>query len=194
MGRGVLLLGLAVIIGVVLLNATQAAPPGANLTSKRSSSHGSVTTTTAVTTTTLALRAPKDVKVVVANASGIKGAAGKVSDLLKPPGYNVLSPTNASPNSKESSVYFAATFEREAAGVAQLLQLPSTTLKAMPTPAPIADLRGAQVLVIVGTDMANRVVGPVATTTTTRAGATTTTTARATTTTTAAATTTTKKP
>ena len=202
-GRGLLLLALAVIIGIVLLNATQSEPPGTTISSNSirpaTGRSGATTTTTVnVTTTTVALRAPRDVKVVVANASGTKGAASKVGELLKPPGYNVLAPTNATPNVKDSAIYFEKGFDREAAGVAQVLQLPASALKPMPTPPPIpvADLKGANVLVIVGSDLSTRVVGVTATTTTAKPATASSTTVKAVTTSTAppATTTTTKKP
>ena len=205
MGRGVIVIAGAVLLGIVLLNATDDEPPGSALRATGSSSDGgsvSVTTSSTVApTTTVALRAPKDVKVVVANASGTKGVAARVSDLLKPPGYNVLSPTNA-PDAKDSSVLAVAGYEREAAAIATALQLPSTVVKPLPAPAPIPDLRGANVLVIVGSDLLAKLpAAPTTTSTTAKAGttgsstaSTTSTTARATGATTTAPPATTKKP
>ena len=205
--RGLALLALALLIGIVLLNATDADPPGTTVSADGDSDvasgdggesdaagQGTATTTTAPTTTVPA-RAPRDVKVIVANASEVKGAAGNAKKVLDPIGFNVLSPANAAAVA-ESSVFFAAGYERDAAAIATALQLPGTTVKALPTPAPF-DIKGANVAVVLGADHASKyaaapAAGAGATTTTAAgaagAGATTTTAAGA------AATTTTKKP
>ena len=209
--RGMLLLAVAVLIGVVLLNATDNEPPGTDVRAGASTDDGDnrdddeeaggSTTTVGPTTTTAALRPPGEVKVVVANASGVDGAAKKVSDELKTKSYNVLAPTNSPAKVEATVVYGIAGYERDAQGVAVALGLPPAQAKPMPAPTPITDLRTAQVLVMVGPELANRLGAAAATTTTAAAGApATTTTARAgataSTTTTAApaATTTTKKP
>jgi hypothetical protein len=217
--RGLALLALALIIGVVLLNATDADPPGTTVSSKGATStnddgdggEGAAATTTSTVppTTTLPAHAPKDVKTIVANASAVKGAAAGGRNALLAAQYNVLAPANSAAVA-ESSVYFTPGYDRDAAAIAAVLQLPGTTVKPMPAPAPF-DTKGANVAVVLGADAAPRfgtagattttaAAAAGATTTTARpaAGATTTTTARpaagATTTTTAAATTTTKKP
>jgi hypothetical protein len=203
MGRGVVLLAVALLLGIVLLNATDEQPPGANVAAGPASSGGSATgnkptTTTAAPTTTLPAKQPKDVKAIVANASDTKGAASRASDQLKAAGYNVLAPANSTPRG-DSAVYYAPGFDREAAAVATALGFPATAVKPLPTPSPVPDLKTANVLVVLGSDHAGRFGTPAgATTTTARAGgAATTTTARAggTTTTTAkpAATTSTTK-
>ena len=210
--RGMLLLAVAVLIGVVLLNATDNDPPGTEVRAGAATENddnedgeeasGGPTTTVGPTTTTAALRPPGEVKVVVANASGVDGVARKASDELKTKSYNVLSPTNSTAKVEATVVYGIAGYERDAQGVAVALGLPPAQAKPMPTPAPIADLRTAQVLVMVGPELATRLGGAAATTTTAApaAGATTTTAKAATTASTPAttaapaATTTTKKP
>ena len=187
MGRGILLLAVALLIGVVLLNATDDDPPGSTLSSGRTAGSGddgggegrrgsSATTTTLVaTTTTAATRAPRDVKVIVANASDVKGAAGRATDVLKAAGYNALAPTN-SPAVPASAVYFTGGYDREAAVVASALQLPGPSVRALPAPSPVADLKTANVLVILGGDAAPRFAGTTAGSTTTSAPAASTTT------------------
>lgn len=175
MGRGVLLLALALVIGVVLLNATDEEPPGTTVSSssrqqgESAGGDGATTTTAAPTTTVAPLRAPKDVKVIVANASEVKGAAGRASEVLKTAGYNALAPTNATAT-PASAVYFTGGFDREAAALASALQLPGTAVKALPSPSPVPDLKTANVLVVLGADAASRFAA-----TGTTAGATTTT-------------------
>ena len=197
--RGLALLALALLIGIVLLNATDADPPGTTVSASGDSDSGTagsgdgegagqVATTTTAPTTTVPARAPKDVKVIVANASEVKGAAGNAKKALDPVGFNVLAPANAAPVA-ESSVYFTAGYDRDAAGIAAALGLPGTTVKAIPTPAPF-DVKGANVAVVLGADHAQKFAAAPTTATTAAAGAGATTTTAAG----AAATTTTAKP
>lgn len=166
MGRGVLLLAIALAIGVFLLNKTDDEPPGTEVAagSSRTSSDNdnggssgdeprSASTTTSSTTTT-PLRSPKDVKVIVANASEVKGAAGRATEHLKVETYNALAPTNA-PTTGTSVVYFAIGYDREAGKVAAALSMPASTVRPMPTPPPV-DIKTANVLVILGGDYAPR--------------------------------------
>ncbi len=188
--RGLALLAVALLIGILLLNATDADPPGSTVSAGERDAEGggdgggddadsaSTPTSSAAPTTapTVPARAPKDVKVIVANASSTKGAAGTVSDRLKPLGYNVLAPTNATAVN-ESSVFFTAGFDREAAAIAASLQLPPTSVKAVPTPPPF-DTKGANVAVLLGAaDAAKFAATGASTTSTTAAGATTSSTA-----------------
>lgn len=198
-GRGIALLAVALLIGILLLNATDADPPGTRVTTGPSGvvddddagdggdagSDDGVSASTTPPPTTPAARPPREVKVIVVNASGVKGAAGKASEILKPPGYNVLAPTNA--NSGESAVFFTPGYDSDATAVATALGFPLTSVKPLPTPPPIPDSKGAHVVVIVGRDQGSRFGTTSATTTTARSGA-------ATTSTTAGATTTTTRP
>ena len=191
--RGLALLAVALLIGVVLLNATDADPPGATLSAEGDGDSASgdpgaggngeaaASTTTAAPTTTVPARAPKDVKVIVANGSEVKGAASGGRTVLAQVQYNVLAPANA-PAAGESSVFFTPGYDRDAAGIAAALELPATTVKPIPTPAPF-DTKGANVAVVLGADHAPRFGAAAGSTTTTAAaGATTTTAAGATTT------------
>lgn len=198
-GRGIALLAVALLIGILLLNATDAEPPGTRVTTGPSGVHGEqnggneddrggddeVSVSTTAPPTTLAARPPREVKVIVVNASGVKGAAGKASEILKPPGYNVLAPTNA--NSGETSVYFTPGYDSDATAVATTLGFPLTSVKPLPTPPPIPDSKGAHVVVLVGPDQGSRFGTTSATTTAARSGA-------ATTSTTTGATTTSTRP
>ena len=193
-GRGAALLAVAVLLGIVLLNAADNAPPD------QVSSGGTTTTTTAVTTpvtepttvATLPLRAPAEVKVITANGTAIKGVAGKARDQLKAAGYNVLAPTDAQ-KAATSAVYSVGDFTREAQVVATNLGVPGAAVLAVPNPGPVADARGASIIVVIGADLAPRYT-PSSTATTTAGAVTTTTKVGATTTTTrVGATTTTTK-
>lgn len=196
-GRGIVLLAVALLIGILLLNATDSDPPGTRVTTEPSGATdgdggdgddgggGDAAAATTAPPTTMAPRPAQEVKVIVVNASGVKGAAGKASDMLKPPGYNVLAPTNAT--NSDSAVYFSPGYEADAAAVAAALGFAVSTVKPLPTPPPIPDSKGAHVVVIVGRDQGSR-FGASPATTTTRSGAATTST------TTAGATTTSAKP
>lgn len=158
-GRGVLLLAVALGIGIVVLNAADDSPASRISTRDR----GTTTTELVSTTTTAPLRLPREVKVIAANGTRTKGAAAKVTDKLRLAGYNVLSPTDAS-RADASIVYFGVGYEREAQSLAQVLGIPLPSVLSMPTPPPITDARDANVIVLVGPDLA----GPSPTTTTTR--------------------------
>lgn len=190
-GRAAALLAVAVVIGIVLLNAADDDEP-----SRQVSAGGDVSTTTVpleatttlpATTSTVASRAPKDVKVLSTNGTDVKGAARRATDVLRAAGFNVLAPVDFGKSVTVSAVYFTAGFDREAQAVATSLGLGAAVVKAMPAPPPLADTRGANVLVVVGPEVASRLVAPAgstATTATTKAGAapgasTTTTTTRA---------------
>lgn len=185
--RGLALLAVALVLGIVLLNATDADPPGTTVSSRGDSDtsggsddddadgEGSAASTTlpVAPVTTASARAPKDVKVIVANASSTKGAAGGAGDRLKALGFNVLAPTNATAV-PDSAVYFTTGFDRDAAAIAAALQLPPAAVKPMPAPPPL-DTKDANVAVVLGTNDAPKF----GTATTTAAGGATTTTAKA---------------
>ncbi|MGI8685626.1 MAG: LytR C-terminal domain-containing protein [Acidimicrobiales bacterium] len=173
-GRGAVLLVIAVLLGVVLLNAADDAPPDRVAAGTSDDTSSETTPATDVTTTVVTLppRAPADVKVIAGNGTGTKGVARTATDQLKAAGYNVLSPTDAV-KVDASNVYYVGDFQREAEAVATALGLPPTAVQPFPTPAPLADARGATVIVIVGPELAQTLGG--STTASTAAGATTTT-------------------
>ena len=87
-------------------------------------------------------------------------------------------------------MYFAAGFDKDAAAIATTLQLAPTSVKALPSPPPITDAKGANVVVVLGADAATKYGTTTATTAKAAASGSTTTTAKAGT----ASTTTTAKP
>ena len=191
MGRGILLLLVAFVIGIVLLQKVDAPQNAAQVTSGADDDTEETTSTTVaeapvVTSTTVALRQPKDVRVLTANGTSTKGAGGRIKDKLLAAGYNALAATDTKSPASASAVYFTAGFEREAAVIAQLLGLAPTTVQAMPNPVPVADLKAANVLVVVGPEIAQ--AAPASSSTSTTARSSTSTTAKP------ASTTTTKKP
>ena len=208
-GRAVLLVAIAVVIGILVLHRSGGGGPtvvvatGSTTTTTKAPNGGKTPVTTAQTTTTTAPARPASaVKLLVANGSSVRGLAGLISTKLHTAGYNTLAAANATQQVTTSVVYYEAGFQREAAAVAQVLGLPATAVQPMPIPPPVTNLNTANVLVVTGPDLATAAGTTTTTahtattlhTTTTTAHATTTTTAHAATTTTAHATTTTTKP
>ncbi|HEX9683826.1 MAG TPA: LytR C-terminal domain-containing protein [Acidimicrobiales bacterium] len=111
-------------------------------------------------------RPPGEVKVLVANGSDVKGAAGKVSDQLKTKGYNVLSATNTTSPASSAAVYYGAGFQAEARLVALELGVAVERVLPLPTPSPVDDARGTNVLVVLD----NALASGTASTTTVAAG------------------------
>src|SRR4051794_4818172 len=92
-GRAVFLLAIFVILGIALLheldspssaattNKTSAAASTSNSTSNQASTQNNAATQQN-TSTTLAVRAPSDIKLLVANGVGVQGVAAKVASRL----------------------------------------------------------------------------------------------------------------
>lgn len=181
---GAVLVVVAVVIGLILLGKGFSDDGGFLSAGKKSSGTSATSTTTLShsTTTTQAVD-PATVKVYVANASGKSGAAGKVSAVLAGKQYPTPAVGDAA-TAATTMVYFLPGSEAQAQLVATSLNLPTTSVAPMPSPAPVASLGSATVLVVIGTDGALNAV---------ESGNPTTTAPRSTTTA-AKSTTTTKKP
>ena len=170
------LIGLAVLIGLVLLvkgfsdddGSVAAVDPDATSTSITVDRDAAPTVDPSeTTTTTSARRDPASVNVLVANGSGVSGVAGQTAEALGSLGYTIVDTANASPVSA-TQVLYAGEAEADALGVAEALGLDAAAVAPVPDPPPVPDLAGADVVVIVGPDLA---AGPitVATTSTTAA-------------------------
>jgi hypothetical protein len=127
-----------------------------------------VTTTTRPThpTTTTTTTPPNKVPVVVANASGVTGAAAKISTQLATGGWDLLAPVNATKDVTTSSVYYVAGFQPEAEIIATSLHLPASALAPYTTAVPISSVGTAEVVVVIGPDLADKTASAAATTTT----------------------------
>ena len=124
--RGAALIGVAVIIGIVLLQYTDdgtTGPVGDGGTGKGSA--GTTTSSTAAapagtgdtTATTAATKPPAQVTVLVLNGSGAPGAATAQTDQLKAKGY-ATRPAADGPARTGTVVEFKPGFDRECATVA----------------------------------------------------------------------------
>ena len=117
-------------------------------------------------------------KILVANASGITGSAGQMSTALQSENFIVTQPTNADATIGKQSVtivYYVARYEGGATAVADILG--GVQIQPVATPAPVegGSLGEAQVLVLLGTDLAGKLLpgalpGSTTETTTTIAG------------------------
>ncbi len=153
--RGIVLLAVAVLLGILILNRTDEGVSTGNVRLDTPTTDAESPTTLPSPPTTLRpLRAPADVKVLAANGSNVTGAGRRTADRLKQAGYtNTLAPTDTTREVPATSVEYAADFEPEARAVAEALGLPATVVKALDSP-PVADTRGADVVVLIGPDLA----------------------------------------
>ena len=170
-GKGLALILLALVIGVLLLTqglgdgdsgqplaTTETTVPTTQAAVADTSTDGTaasvVTTVTTVPVPTTVAPVPSrttaETAVVVANGNGGKGVAGDASQVLIRLGYNALRPVDTV-RRPATIVYFLPTWEAEAKGVAQSLGIP--TDRVQPSPAdPGVQLGTATVLVILGQD------------------------------------------
>jgi hypothetical protein len=158
--RGIALIVVAVVLGVVLLNATDSPEPfvpkvtaadGVTTTSTTEAPDGTASTT--ATTAVATAHKPGDVTVLVVNGSGVKGAAGRVATTVASEGYKLKPPGNTNNPAAASNVYYQAGYEADARAIAAKLT-PAPGVQPMPDPAPVKDLLGANVLVVVAADLA----------------------------------------
>ena len=175
--RGAGLLAVAVIIGILLLRSGGGDPYSRSVSAGANPSPEVTALPPTATTVTVPVRQPPAIKVLPANGTSASGAATNTGNRLRQAGYNVLAASNTNNPATSSNVFYNPGFEREARVVAQLLGLPDSTVQPMPTPPPLSDTRGADVIVVVGPDLANA-GGPTPATSPTTARRTTATTAK----------------
>lgn len=162
--RGAILVAVAVVIGVLLLRDDDAATTQVAVGSDTAGEidDGAVVDdggevvdpdSTTTTPTTEAVRPPSEVKVLVANGSGVNGAAGGATDALEALGYVTATPANAE-RVPETIVYYTTGFEAEAEALAAAIGAGEDAVTPMPAVAPVDDLQLANVLVHLGPDLA----------------------------------------
>jgi hypothetical protein len=176
--RGVALVVVGVALGVILFHTVgrpQAGSVASVAASPAAPAAATTTTTSPAPTTTAAARPPAEVKTLVANGTKTSGAGAKVSDTLRKAGYNVLAPTNTTTTAASSAVLFLPGFASEAAAVATALGLPPANVMPVPTPSPVANAQIANVVVVIGPDLAGQGAAAPSTSTTSTTAHTTTT-------------------
>jgi len=162
--RGVVLVGVAVVIGMILLAAglDDSAPVSVRASDDSSDSTAaddSGDDSTVDTVPSVDTVNPADVPVVVANGSGLEGAAGAVTEQLSALGYEPGAAVDVSADAGETlldTVYYITaptSFEAQALKVAEDLGLGPDAVMAMPVPPP-ADIGLAGVLVVLGSQPA----------------------------------------
>lgn len=155
LGRALVLLVVAVVVGVLCLQVG-ARPPAPATTAP-----GATTTTTTpaagTTTTSTTAAAPNPaVKVLVANGGAVNGAAGFFASKLQAAGWTTLTPTNATPVTA-SGVYYATGQQASAAEVASEVGLASSAVHPIATAPPVQGTTGVGVLLVVGPDLSSKV-------------------------------------
>jgi len=167
---------LAVALGVILLQVGTRAPAGFSIGKIPVTTPLGISTTTVPsrtsttqahsTTTTTAALVRSNVKVLVANGSSINGAASSYTTLLSHQGWGTLTAVTADARVATSSVYYAPGQQVAAADIASTLALAPSTVQALSASVPVPGTAGADVVVLIGTDLATKAPG---TTTTTKA-------------------------
>jgi hypothetical protein len=96
------------------------------------------------------------VAVLVANGAGIRGLGSQTADQLHTLGYNTLTAVDATKALDATSVQYAEGYQTEAAAIALTLGLPATAVQPLNSPA-VPDTQGANVIVLLGADVARNV-------------------------------------
>jgi hypothetical protein len=156
--RGVALIATAVVLGLFVVrngfDNTSSGGEGAPTTEVAGSSSEAPPGGEGPTTTPQpAVRQPAEVTVLVANASGVSGAAADLTATIIGAGYQTVPETNAPQSVAATQVLFAAGFDREAAALTTVINSPPDGVAPMPA-APPVELGGAQLLVLLGPDLA----------------------------------------
>jgi len=149
-----------------------------NITDDGGSSDGGITTdstnpvdsTDPVDSTTTTTTEPPLVfvgaTVVVANASGVPGSAGRMSTELAGAGFEMVEATNATSSGLEASIVYYDPSNTAAIDVAGSVArvMGGIAVETVPTPVPVdgASLNGAGVLVMLGTNEADKTVAELA--------------------------------
>jgi hypothetical protein len=156
--KGAVLIGLAVLIGIVLLhqvgdNSTASAKSTSTTKPKTTTTKPKEHSTT--TTTTVPITPPKtpaEVKLIVLNGGAKTGAAGTMSDTLRHAGYTNQAQANdwAGHQQTGNTVMCKPGLDRESVALSQQTALQGSTVKPWPTPPPPTYGYSADCVVVVG--------------------------------------------
>jgi LytR cell envelope-related transcriptional attenuator len=156
--KGALLVGAAVVLGIVLLQVVDDGTAGPVSAARKpaattSTTHTTTSTsgkTTTTTKTTKPVKKPAQIKLLVLNAGAPTGSAGTVSTTLRGKGYTNQGKAANDPNHRAgTAVLCRAGLSREAATLAVLLGT-GTTKGSLSNPAPPGST-GYDCVVLVGT-------------------------------------------
>ena len=143
--RGAIVIGLAVILGIVGLQILDDSGGGSSDTTT-----GTTTPGTSGVTTTAAIRPNNEVRVKVYNASGIQGKAQTLTDQLHAKGYNMQTPANLDKQRQGTVVQCVSGFEREATTLALYGVDSGSTVEPYPDNPP-EGASDADCIVVIGT-------------------------------------------
>ena len=158
----------ALLAAGLLASACSGSDDGSTAASSTSSTVASTSSTSSTTTTTTTV--PADVTegatVVVANASGIGGSAGRMTAQLDDAGFTTADPTDSTSRTDASVVYFSTAEGAQAVAETVGRRLGGVDVEPLPETVPTTsgDLGDAQVLVLLGSTEADRPLSELATT------------------------------
>lgn len=156
--RGLILVGVAVLLGLIVLvkGGGVGFDRGTKAVAVPDDGAAAVTTTTAapVTTTTVPTVSPAEVKVVVANGSGTTGLARAAAKNLAGSGYTQATATDAVGQPAATTVYFAQGYEANARSIGGQLGLDGSRVQALSPGTKLAKVQpsDAGVIVVLGPD------------------------------------------
>jgi hypothetical protein len=157
----------AVIVGFLILNNITGDGPSAGDSSGVPVDSTPATTDNSVaenttTTTTEPPFVTEGATVVVANASGVPGSAGRMTTELTTLGFVMAEATNSTQSGLTASIvqYDPTIAAAQAVAESVARSMGGLTVEAVPTPPPIegGSLNGAGVLVLLGTDEADKTI------------------------------------
>ncbi|MGH9071222.1 MAG: LytR C-terminal domain-containing protein [Acidimicrobiales bacterium] len=181
LGRGFLLLVVALVVGIIVLRSIPTPRPSgaaATTTTTTTERPGSQTgkPTGDTTTTTMAPLAPAKVQILVANGTSVPVGAGNLVNALKALGYDVLVPYDTTAAATATAIYYASSiYKPSALTLASLLSKPASVVSALPKSIPVTTTATPNVVIIEGPNLAKRFASPVSlkTTSTTTSASTT---------------------
>ncbi|MEX1218650.1 MAG: LytR C-terminal domain-containing protein [Acidimicrobiales bacterium] len=148
--NGVIIVVAAVVVGLLLL--TKGYGSGSPEISERTDGGASAAIVVETTTTTLLTNPPASVKVKVVNAANIQNLATKTRERLQVAGYTEVLVGDASQVQDRTTIYYQPGAQGDAQAVAAVLGFNADQVLQMTAPPP-AELAGATVLVMAGTDL-----------------------------------------
>lgn len=151
--KGIILVVVAVLVGLLLLRDDGASTAQVAVGAGDDPTEPSDGTTTSSSSTTAAPRPPAEVKVLVANGSGVDRAAGALTEDLRAQGYVTANPDN-SERVTATVIHYTDGYQAEAEKLAGEIGAPTSAVSMIPTPAPVTDLQLSNLLVILGPDLA----------------------------------------
>ena len=155
----------AVIVGFLILNNITDDGSSGDVSAPVDSVVDSTPDSVLENTTTTTTEPPfvtEGATVVVANASGVPGSAGRMSTELATVGFTMAEATNSTQSGLTASIvqYDSSIAAAQAVAESVARSMGGLTVEVVPTPAPVegGSLNGAGVLVLLGTDQADKTI------------------------------------